>query len=985
MRRFLQLLLGLTVFLAPGLALAQTGTLVGRVTDAETGDGLATANVIIDELNTGAATDINGDYEIAGIPVGDYTIRVSFVGYDPVEQPVVITTGTNTLDLELEPDYTGLEEVVVTGIASATSRARAEVSVSRVDADELQEKNTYQDVSQLLNGKVAGVSVQPASGNVAGGIRFNIRAGTGLNGQGQPVIFVDGIRIDNSEVSGTGVGVGGQGISMLANLNPEDIESIDVLKGPAASALYGTSGPNGVVLITTKRGSLAGGGVVPFNLTYKSTLGYNDQAEEYDAFNAGTPETANAFFRQGTISQNTLSISGGSQIVRYYASYDKRFEEGHIRNNAQDRQSFRTNFEAFPIRSLTLRANAGYTLNEINRPQNDNNIFGYLGNTLLASSPFVFTDSTAIENLVDLSRISRFLGSVEAEYEPFKNFRVRGLIGFDGTDLRTDQTYPANLSYSGVTLGERNIFQRRNEQYTYDLNARYLYGITSTIRGTTIAGFQAGNRINSNTNITKQNFSTELITNVGAGADFLAGDEFFLHSREAGVFAQQEFDINNTIFITLGLRRDFASTVGEGAPAIWYPKASGALVVNRLVNLPGAISFFKIRAAYGETGQLPGVLDKSSLRWAAEPSGYGAGAVTNFIGNPNIQPERIKELELGFDSELFNNVGLEFTYYIQRAEDSIIDFNDAPSTGLTVTALPFNVGASDGWGVEAALFATPLRTRAATLDFSVIYSYQDNEVQDLGGAQPIFDAFDINVVTEGLPRSAFYTWSTRATFDENGAYAGPELTTTDADGDGEADRAFFGIPYPKHNGSFSANLTLFRNFSLSALADWQTGISIYNNTRLFQKRFGALCERDIARVQIGQIQPDALREACGTASAFTVGSDEYREAAEVVAGTEHVFGGLDLDGNFIESGDFIKLREISARYDFSGLIRGTSFGEYVRTLSFGLAARNLWMSTPYSGADPEVNFRGARDNSRAADFLTLPQPRTIYGTFTLGL
>ena len=694
---------------------------------------------------------------------------------------------------------------------------------------------------------------------------------------------------------------------------------------------------------------------------------------------------ANSFFRQGTIAQNTLSVSGGSQIVRYFASYDKRFEEGHIRNNAQDRQSFRTNFEAFPVRNLTLRANAGYTINEINRPQNDNNILGYLGNTLLASSPFVFTDSVSIESLENLSQISRFLGSVEAEYEPFTNFRIRGLIGFDGTDLRTDQTLPSNLRYSGTTNGERNIFQRRNEQYTYDLNARYLYAFTPTLRATTIVGFQAGNRILSLTNITKQNFSTELITNVGAGADFIAGDEDFLHSREAGVFAQQEFDLNNQIFITLGLRRDFASTVGEGAPAIWYPKASAALVVNRLLNLPGAISFFKVRAAYGETGQLPGVLDKSSLRWAAEPSGYGAGAVTDFIGNIDIQPERIKELELGFDSEWFNNVGLEFTYYIQRAEDSIIDFEEPPSTGLSVTPLPFNVGQSDGWGIEAALFATPLRTRAATLDFSVIYSYQENEVQDLGGAQPIFGPFDLNVIKEGQPRSAFYTWKTRATFDENGAYAGPEFTTTDADGDGEIDRAFWGIPYPKHNGSFSANLRLFQNLSISALADWQTGLSIFNNTKTFQKIFGSLCERSVAQVQIGQIAPDALREECGSASPLTVGSDEYREAAEVVAGTEHSVQGLSTDANFIEDGDFLKLREVSARYDFSGLLRGSPMGEYFRTLSLGVAARNLWMTTKYSGPDPEVNFRGARDLSRGQDFLTLPQPRTIYATLTLGL
>ncbi len=992
----------------PGAALAQTGTLSGTVTDSETGDPLPGANVFVVEIGSGAATDIDGLYTLTDIGAGAYTIRVSFIGFKSVEQAYTISAGSNTLDVVLAPDYAGLEEVVVTGIASATSKARAEVAVSRVDAAKLLEQNAYQDISQLLSGKVAGVSVQPSSGNVGGGIRFVMRSSTGLNGSGQPIIYIDGVRIDNDEVGGpgsvaaNGFGVGGQGISMLASLNPEDIESIDILKGPAGAALYGTSGSNGVILIKTKRGRLGAGGIAPFSINYKGVLGANQQAKEYTRANAGTPDLANAFFRDGTIAQHSLSASGGSNIVRYFVSYDKRFEEGHLRNNEQDRQSFRANFEAFPSQKLTVRASTNYTLNEISRPQNDNNILGYLGNSLLATTPFIFTDSLAIESLSDINRITRFIGSIQAEYELLPNLKLRASVGFDGTELRNDNTRPSDQSYSGTINGRRSIFERRNEQVTYDVNARYGYTLTSSLTATSIIGGQAFNRTRRTFSIRKEDFQTELISNVGAGADFFAGDEDFLQSREAGLFGQQEFAFQDRVFVTVGLRRDFATAIGTESSAIWYPKASLAVRLDQFGGLPRQITFLKLRAAYGETGQLPSLLDAALLRWSAEASGVGAGAVIDFIGNPEIEPERVRELEIGLETELFNNVGLDFTYYWQWAENSIIDFVAAPSTGLSAltnvdfNGIPFNVGGSRGWGLETSLTAAPIRGRNFGLDFTAIWNYQKNEVDDLGGAQPIFGPFDTNVIEVGMPRDAFYTWSTRATFDDDGSYAGPELTTTDVDGDGQEDRAFFGIPYPEHNGSLSVNFRFLKNFNMNVLADWQLGNSVYNKTARFQAIFDGLFDRNVARIQIGDAEPcdfnfcdddDAILPEFQDVNldVLEVGSPEYRAAAETVAGTTTTFQGIATRGNFVEDADFFKLREISLRYDFTDLLRKTRANSYVRSLSFTLSARNLWTSTGYSGADPEVNFRGSRDQARAQDFLTLPSPRVIYGTISIGL
>lgn len=970
----------------PALALGQTAVLHGSVTDVA-GAPLIGANVSIDELVLGSATDIEGEYNFvvpAEFVTGQsVTMRAQFIGYRTVTRVITLRAGDQVQSFVLAFDPLKLEEVVVTGIASERSRATAEVSVARINTSKYLEQNAYQSVAQLMTGKAAGVSVQPSTGNIGGGIRFIMRSSTGLNGNGQPVIYVDGVRIDQDEV--LGVDVGGQGVSMLAMLNPEEIESIDVLKGPAGAASYGTSGSNGVILITTKRGQLAADGTAPVRVTYKGVLGSNQQAEKYTLDTAAVPDTVNSFFDDGTIKQHSLSVAGGSKTIRYYMSFDLRDEEAHIIGSYQDRKSFRANIEAFPTSRLQLRVNTNYIVNDIRRPHGDNSILGPLGAGGIIPQAFPFATREAINGLTNVQHVSRFLGSFQAEYSPMDDLVLKASIGFDATDSRNDQTVPSNFFYPGVVFGQRDVFNRRNEQSTYDLNARYSYQVTDAIRATSIIGSQLFDRDTRTSVLTKQNFSTDLITNIGAGADLVAGDEFFLHSREAGIYAQQEFSVGQKYFATLGLRRDYASAIGADAPSIWYPKISAAVRLDQVTELPEFLSFLKVRTAYGETGQLPGVLDKSFLRWSAEPSGYGAGAVTNFIGNVDIEPERIKEFEVGFEAELLTNVGLDVTYYRQTAKNSIIPFQHAPSTGLTASPVPFNVGASTGWGFETALSAAILQKRDFGVDLTLIWNYQTNEVDDLGGAQPIFDGFDINVIKEGLPRDAFYTWSSRATFASDGTYTGAELTTSDDDGDGEPDRTNFGTPYPDHSGSFALNIRAFKYLSVGVLTDWMLGNHVFNGTRELRAIVGGLQSRNEAMVALGLVPAEAFGLEDENIPILEPGTDAYRRTAEFVGSTEPFVEGVEARGNFIEAADFFKLREVSIRYDLTHLLSGVSADRHIRTLSFTLAARNLWTTTKYSGTDPEGSFQGASSTTRSWDFLVLPQPRVIYAMISIGL
>lgn len=958
------LLYALALLLLPGLAFGQQrGTISGQVLDSETGEELPGANVLLVELGFGAATDISGQYEIDDVPPGNYTMRVTFVGYRQLQEQISLEAGeTLEVNLEMEPDYAGLEEVVVTGIASSTSKLRSTIAVSRVDAEELTETNTYQDISQLVSGKVAGVNVLPSSGNVGGGIRFNVRGGGGLNGQGQPVVYIDGVRVDNSEVEG--FGAGGQGISTLADLNPEDIASIDVLKGPASTAIYGTEGANGVVIITTKRGTISQSNEI--RVRYKGTFGYNENIREYDDEDYGTAEDANRLFREGAIRQNTVSVSGGGSAVSYFASVDNRSEEGIIRNNEGERTSFRANFSAFPSDEVTVRANAAYTLNDFIRPDNDNNIFGQLGNTLLFSSSYAFTDSLSVFALDDQFDVSRFVGSLEGTYSPLRDLEITGTFGYDASNSRQDRTFPQDRFYSGVTNGERNVFIRKNEQYNGNVNARYSYTITPGLEATSIAGGQFFDETVKTFFGTVQDFSTNLVTDIGTGAEIQDIGEGFLNQRQAGLYLQQQFAYNDTYFLEGIIRRDFASAIGEDASSITYPSVRGSVRFDQFDPVPDAFDLLKLRVAYGEAGNLPSLTDVQPVLFQASPSGFGAGARLGGVGNAALVPERVGELEIGVDIELFTRLSLEATYVQTTSDDSIIEFTQAPSTGFASFNVERNVGQIDGQTVELALGYTPVRSRNFQVDLDATYAYQTTEVKDLGGSPPIFDGFDLNVIKEGLPRSAYYTPEViGATFNDDGTYAGVEFAE-----DGE--RQFLGVPFPEHFGSFSINARLFGGLNIYALADYALGHRVFNSTKAFAAQFGNNPERNRLGAQLFGGDEDIEQ--------LTPGTEEYREAANQFALTDWRH-----DSNYLEDADYLKLREITVSYDFADLYRQSTGRTDVRTLLIGLSARNILTATEYSNPDPEVNFTGARSLTRGQDFLTLQNPRALYLTVSVGI
>lgn len=991
----------LALLAIPVSSFAQDGVIRGRVTDASTGETLPGANVLVQQLAIGASVDINGEYTIRGVRPGTYTVVASFIGFREMRQTVNVTAGgTVSANFSLEADLRGLDDVVVTGIASRTARAISPVAVSRINAAQLNETHNYQSVAQLITGKTPGVQVFQSSGNVGGGVRFVMRSGAGLYGTGQPLIIVDGVRVQNVEVGG--FGVGGQGFSSLSNLNPDDIENIEIIKGAAGGALYGTSGSNGVVLITTKRGRRTAGS---FNATYRFQTGYNEKSNDYDPDVYISAADANAVHVRGDITQHSFNVQGSSDRVRYFSGVDIRDEAGIMANNSQNRQSFRANIEAFPSQQVTLRVSSSLSRIENNRPQNDNNIYGWLGNTLLQPTSYLYTDSLGVAGIDNRIRSNEITTSAEIGYTPFSFIEVRGAVGYQGTSLRNDATFKPGFRYAFGSAGQRQIWQYTTNRFNFDLNARGTYNLMPDLTATTIGGVTSFLVDTRTFDVTRRNFASDLVSNVGAGSEFIGADESFSNYREAGLFVQQEFNFRNAIYSTIGLRYDFSSSYGEEAGDIFYPRADLSVRLDQFGLAPGFMSLAKFRVAYGQSGQLPGAFDAIPLLWTATPTGYGgAGAIVTRVGNPLIKPERVEEFEVGMDFELFRNYGAEFTYFRQSADGSIVGFARAPSSGLTANAVPENVGNVAGWGFEAQFTATPLRTRNNQLDLTLNLSYADNEVKDIGGAQPIFDGFSRNVIKEGLRRGSFYLPVVHPTeparFNATtGVYLGPAFLQEDGSaGAGTAYRTEIGSPIPIYTGSFSTNFRFARAFTLNVLADWGLGHYFYDGTLAFGSSGVAPGAANVNNRRVMELRrnlglplggavpanlyadiPCYRPSATAGTAGCEVNADAYRAAAEELARKDGRF-----PANYVVPADFLKLREVGLSFDASSFLRQAFTQSYIRSLQVSVSARNIATWTKYSGIDPEINGTGSRSLGFGQDFLTLQTPRSVNLSLSFG-
>jgi TonB-dependent starch-binding outer membrane protein SusC len=969
--------LGVLLF-APGNAQAQQGIVTGQVVDGRTGAPIASAQVSIVGTQLGTLTDREGNFRIPNVAAGAQQVRATFIGFRTSTQDVQVVAGqTATVNFQLAESAVALDELIVTGTAGRQERRAQSASISTLDVSSLTETAPITSVANILQGRTTGVSITTSSGTAGSTQRIRLRGSASLNLSNEPIVIIDGIVADSrtSQI----YGVGGQAGSRLNDINPDDIESIEIVKGPAAATLYGADASAGVIQIRTKRGQAGSGFTQSINYEYGVTQNMWDVPSNWAACSAthvtqeartlcfgqqpghiisDQPLTRNNVFRDGISHNIQWSGRGGGENHGYYLSFSGDEQQGVLPDNQYDRYTARVNFDFTPRDDLRLDASVGVSRIDSDFPQNDNNIYGYLGGALLGTPVNVGTASDgwfaanrqveAISRIENRNMTIRTTPVFTINYTPRSWFSHRVNAGVDMTRSEAKSFFPLNTNgwYGTATLNSGQISQARQNRDEITLD--YLGSIRAPIGENWNADLAFGAQLLSLrsdlTNATGQGLTTNTAQSINAAAT-TTGGQSYSEARSGGLYTQLDLAFRDRVYLQLGGRLDKNSAFGNEIGSFFNPKVGLSYVISEEdffpVGLENLISTLRLRTVWGSTGRAPGSTDAlttfSSSPFAITSTQVASGVLPSNPGNAELAPERGVETEFGFDAGLFNErVGLEVTYYTKRSEDLIIDRPIAPSLGFGSNPV-VNIGEMVNSGWEVGVNARMAETSAFTWDARVNFSTNQNEVTDLGEVEPFGTTLR---VLEGFPANGWWTHSI-----QNIDVAGNVVTVSDT-------TEFVGNSNPGFEGNFNSTFGLFNAFRVYVQFDWASDYILYNNTDQFRERQFGTGERWIRRNEILSDE-----ERMSRFGPFRTASGDALNASAVNAA-------------YYQAGDHVRFREASLTYT---LPRDVAQRFRASAASLTLGGRNLALWTDYEGEDPEV--LGAQTSFSRNDFLTLPQPR----------
>ncbi len=980
MARTTMFLLCLLLFI-PGALIAQQGIITGTVVDENTGDPLPGANIILLGTQYGSATNPDGVFSIERIPPGVYTLEARFVGYRAVRQEVTVETGiTTTLNIQLRQSVLPLDEVVVTGTPGGEQRRAIGHSVTQIRASEVLELTPVPNFQSLIGARTPGVVVSPGTGMVGSGSKIRVRGVSSLSLSNAPLIYVDGIRVDNAQSTGPAVqAFGSNVISRWNDFNPDDIESIEIVKGPSAATLYGTEASGGVIQIITKRGAV---GTIPqIGITVRQGVNWFANAEgrmyvnywrnpqgEVESLNLvkAENERGTPIFTPGHVQNYHMNISGGADHIRYYFGAEFQDEDGVEPTNSLTRWNLRGNMTIFPRENIDVTVSLGLVTGRtyLSREAGTGGVtWGAYYSTpahLYIESPprrgyRSFTSDAYWDIYDDLQDLTRFTGSVQANHRITKVLTHRINFGTDEVREDNQQTQFRNeiLSiFSPAAVGWKSVTRRDVSVNTLDYSADLSLDINPSLGSRTTFGAQYFRRFWAFASAYGEEFPLHGLNAVSATSGQRDATESYTENITVGVFLQQQFSLNNRMFATVALRADDNSSFGEEFDFAYYPKASFTWVMNEedWFNLP-YLDLFRFRTAYGHTGRQPAAFAAVRV-FTAIPGPGGTGAITpSNVGNPELGPERSEEIEAGFDVSLLNErVGLEFSVYRINTTDAILLRPVAPSTGFAGSQF-VNIGEIMNEGFDVMLRTRPLSRRDLSIDLNFNFAHNRSEVINLGGEDAIVVSANTGVEHRvGYPVAAYFHHKIlSAEVDANNNVIRSSVMVEGEDGNPTrafndagvfiAPRVYRGNTQPKFEGGVSSTLTLWNRVRLYAMVDFQYGHLRYSNTS--RVRHG------IFRISKERVMPETA---------------DPIDLAYYSTFPSH-------NGGYLHEASFAKLREISLSYIIPS--------NYARMLgasraSITFSARNLATWTKYPDIEPEVQFLGG-DGHDAMDQNMLPQ------------
>ena len=937
-----------------------TGIIVGQVTEASGRTGLGAVTLVVEGTRLGASTGADGRFRIAGVPAGAHAVTARRIGYGQQRLAVTVPAGGEvTASFTLASSPIALDQVVVTGTAGAQERRAIGNAVTSVAAAEVLDKSAAPDLSSLLNARAPGVTINPRSGRLGAGPSIQIRGRSSLSLDNQPLIYVDGVRINNATSTGPQSvgGLGQQGASVggrLNDINPEDIESIEVIKGPAAATIYGTEAANGVVQIITKRGASSARPqlnlvVEQGTLHFRDAIGrtpvnyFRTAAGEIVTWNGLQQEadSGRPIYEMGQTRRYSGTVSGGRDAMRYYLGSSYETDFGVEPNNSLRQFGLQANMNS-QLRPSTDFASSLKFVELANRLGAEIGASGLLGaqvgHRLLFPNTrgfFAIVPEIAQQLYDNRSDINRFTGSATLTNRPARWFTHRAIVGLDysGEDARAVERFapPELARYLSTAAASGRIGQtlRRNAIFTGDYAGTVKAQLGRTLQSSTSLGGQLYKTEAHTSFLGGLGFPGPNVETVSAVAQPSTATQTQIINTTIGAYAEQTFAWRDRLFVTGGLRVDNNSAFGEDFKWVTYPKVSASWVLHEEGFFPWKAAFntLRLRAAYGESGRQPATF--AALRTFNPVPGPGgtSGVTPGTLGNADLRPERGKEWEGGFEAGLFDRLTLDFTYFDKRTVDVIVNQPGAPSSGSPGN-LVRNRGEVSTHGIELSATLQALARRGFSWDVTGNVATNRDRIESLGGLPSLIATFGPSNQV-GYPIQGI--WTRRVVSADHNPTTGQATNVLCDGGAGAAPIAcaqapfvYVGTPTPKVTGGVANTLNLGQRLRLYALVDFKRGYRMFNAVNWLR------CS--------GQTGAPLCRE------------NYYPEEFSPVHLAEHSAGAIAVGTNdqFFEDASFAKLREVSATFTFPE--------RWVRSrMSLTLAGRELHTWTKYSGVDPEAN------------------------------
>lgn len=955
----------LLLFVFPTVLFAQE-TLTGKTVNNSNGEAVPFVNVIQKGTSNGTTSDIDGNFSLTveSLPT---TLIFSYIGFEKQERVVTQNSPINVSFIEAAA---ALDEVVVTGLATSIKRSNSANAVASITAEELVGTTPPATLENALYGKFAGANVSANSGAPGGGLSVKLRGATSIQGNTQPLYIIDGVYIDNSSIAAglnvvSAAAAGGSASNQdnpsnrIADINPDDIANIEILKGASAAAIYGSRAAAGVVIITTKKGKV---GETKYRFSQSTgwsevtkLLGLRDYTEarvredfgdnaaeeflEAQRENRLIDYEEEIFGEKGIVSITNFSISGGDAKTRFFSGISHNNEDGIVKNTGYEKTSLRLNLDHNPADFLKLALSTNYIHSSTNRGFfNNDNSGTTIGVTLTGTTPWLqlFPDENGIfpdnpsgaSNPLqtrDLVRnnetINRFIigGTANLDLYKAENSNLELILrgGLDFYGLKTRAIFPKALQFQKLSNGGLNgvSVQGDTQNKNYNLSAFLVHNYFTdnnvnfrTQAGITREFFDQNIQLISATGLVASETNVDQAANTGV-------NQTRLLQEDSGFFVQEEVNYQDKVIATVGVRGDKSSNNGNANEMFYYPKASVALNLNEFDfwNSGSNWNQFKLRVAYGEAGNFPpfGALFTSYNAFATD--GLLGISLIGVRGDQDLKSERQKELEFGTDLGFFNNrLNFSATYYIKTVDDLILQAALEPSTGFTTEFV--NAGSLENKGIELSLNATPVETEDFTWNTGINFFKNKSEITKL-------DVPAFNVGAFGATLGTFRIEEGQSATQIVGIGPNPGANGFQKFGDSE----------PDFQMAFNNQLT-YKNFDLTFLWQWKKGGDNINLTALLTDLNGTSHDFDTI-----DLDP-----------AGVLGNGPFRvsqlgSSAEV----------------FVEDAGYVRLREVGLYYTIQKESFANVLGGSIDNIRLGFSGTNLINIFDYNSYDPEVSNFGA--------------------------